>query len=130
MHKEGRRVLEEKPTSVNLSTQSEEESSGGSGLPVVGGVGLRHCDAHSRDSLTSSLTGHISILQYILQRKSETGKRRRREVRRNRGEGEKGKCKSPGRREAGEAASEKVNQGDGGVCVCLCGRESYAKEKC
>lgn len=79
--------------------------------------------------MTSSLTGHISILQYILQRKSETGeRRRRREVRRNRGEGEKGKCKSLGRREAGEAVSEKVNQGDRGVCVC--GRESYAKEKC
>lgn len=40
MHKEGRRALREKPTSVNLSTQREEERSGGSGLPVVGGVGL------------------------------------------------------------------------------------------
>lgn len=40
MHREGQGMLEEKPTSVHLSTQSEEESSSGSGLPVVGGVGL------------------------------------------------------------------------------------------
>lgn len=31
----------------------------------------------------------------------------------------KGKCKSLIERETGEAASEKVNRGDGDVCVCL-----------
>lgn len=36
---------------------------------------------HSWDKLTSSLTSHISILQYILQRKRETDWRRRGELR-------------------------------------------------
>lgn len=33
---------------------------------------------HTADNLTSSLTGHISILQYILQRKRAGGRRDRR----------------------------------------------------
>lgn len=39
--------------------------------------GLWHQHPHSWDNLTSSLTGHISILQYILQRKRAGGRRDR-----------------------------------------------------
>lgn len=68
-------VLEENLTSVHLSTESKRFWPGGSGLPAVGG-----------GRLTSSLTAHISMLQYILQRKSVG--RRRDGRRRKGGEGE------------------------------------------
>lgn len=69
-HREGQRMLEEKTYLCSfVNIKWGRRAPAGVDYLWWGGVGLWHRHAHSWDKLTSSLTGHISILQYILQRK-------------------------------------------------------------